>query len=76
MSMPPGALPLIKTLQVDYRKRTRGDIRAVATLTEEQRDEIRGAAKGSIDVAVQATDASGDEPIDCRAVWAWVPRRA
>lgn len=75
MNMPPGTLPLIKTLQVDYKKRTRGAIRAVATLSAEQREQIRATERGSVDVTVHATDDSGDEPIECAAVWAWVPRK-
>lgn len=33
MNLPDDKLPLIKTLQVDYQKRTKGDMRAVARLT-------------------------------------------
>jgi acyl-coenzyme A thioesterase PaaI-like protein len=75
MNLPASKLPLIKTLKVDYVKRSRGDLRAVATISDAQRAEIRGADKGSIDVEVHATDATGEEPIRCQAVWAWVPRR-
>lgn len=75
MNMPRGALPLITTLKVDYNKRTRGDIRAEATLSPEQRETIRTTERGSVDVPIRATDASGDEPIDCQAVWAWIPRK-
>jgi acyl-coenzyme A thioesterase PaaI-like protein len=75
MNLPPSKLPLIKTLKVDYVKRSRGDIRAVATISEAQRVEIRGADKGSVDVEVHATDATGEEPIRCQAIWAWVPRK-
>jgi len=74
MNMPRAALPLITTLKVDYRKRTRGDIRAVAVLSPEQREAIRSTERGSVDVTIRATDASGEEPIECQAVWAWIPR--
>lgn len=75
MNMPRGTLPLITTLKVDYRKRTRGDIRAVATLSPEQREAIRSTEKGSVDVTVHAMDQTGEEPIECQAVWAWIPRK-
>lgn len=75
MNLPGSKLPLIKTLTVDYVKRSRGDIRAVATISEAQRAEIRGADRGSIEVEVHATDATGQEPIRCQAIWAWVPRK-
>lgn len=76
MNTPPTSLPLIKTLRIDFKKRTRGDVRAVATLTEEQRHLIRTEPRGNVDVEVHATDASGEEPILCLATWAWVPRKS
>jgi acyl-coenzyme A thioesterase PaaI-like protein len=75
MNLPPTKLPLIKTLKIDYKKRTRGDLRAVATFTEAQREEVRRADKGNTEIEVHVTDATGEEPIRCTAIWAWVPRR-
>jgi acyl-coenzyme A thioesterase PaaI-like protein len=75
LNVPDSRVPLIKSLKVDYVKRTKGDLRAVASLTEEQRELIRSTEKGEVEVQVQATDESGAEPIRCVAVWAWVPRK-
>lgn len=66
-------VPLITSLVMEYNKRTKGDIRAVATLTEEQRELIRASDRGSVEVEIHATDRTGDEPIRCAATWAWVP---
>lgn len=75
MNLPDDKLPLIKSLKVDYLKRTQGDMRAVATLTREQVELIRSTPKGEVLVPVIVTDESGAEPIRCEMLWAWVPKR-
>lgn len=75
MNLPDDKLPLIKTLKVDYVKRTKGDMRAVATLTKEQVRQIRTEPKGEVSVPVIVTDESGEEPIRCEMLWAWVPKQ-
>jgi len=66
---------LIKSLQVDYYKRTQGDMKAVATLSPEQIALIRSTPKGEVNVPVVVTDESGEEPIKCTMLWAWVPKK-
>ena len=75
MNLPDDKLPLIKTLKVDYLKRTRGDMRAVASLTPDQVQLIRTTPKGEVLVPVVVTDESGEEPIRCEMLWAWVPKK-
>ncbi len=75
MNLPDDKLPLIKTLKVDYLKRTQGDMRAVATLTPEQVNLVRTTPKGEVLVPVVVTDESGQEPIRCEMLWAWVPKK-
>lgn len=75
MNLPDDKLPLIKSLKVDYVKRTKGDMRAVATLTAEQVQLVRTAPKGEVLVPVLVTDESGEEPIRCEMLWAWVPKK-
>lgn len=75
MNLADDKLPLIKTLKVDYVKRTQGDMRAVATLSAEQMQLIEREPKGEISVAVLVTDESGEEPIRCEMIWAWVPKK-
>ena len=65
----------IKTLKVDYLKRTQGDMRAVAQLSPEQIRLIQTLDKGEVTVPVSITDASGGEPISAEMVWAWVPKK-
>jgi acyl-coenzyme A thioesterase PaaI-like protein len=75
INLPDDKLPLIKSLKVDYYKRTQGDMRAVATLTPEQRRQIETEPKGEVLVPVVVTDESGEEPIVCTMLWAWVPKK-
>lgn len=75
MNLPDDKLPLIKSLKVDYLKRTQGDMRAVATLTPEQVEMIRSTPKGEVLVPVMVTDESGEEPVRCEMLWAWVSKQ-
>ncbi|MBI5528704.1 MAG: DUF4442 domain-containing protein [Deltaproteobacteria bacterium] len=75
MNVPDDKLPLIKSLKVDYRGRTKGAMRAVATLTPEQRRRIGNEERGDVSVETHVTDENGTEPISCEMVWAWVPAR-
>ncbi len=75
MNLPDDKLPLIKTLKVDYTKRTQGSMTAVATLSPEQIALIRSTPKGEVTVPVVVTDESGQEPIQCEMIWAWVPKK-
>lgn len=75
MNLPDDKLPLIKTLKVDYLKRSAGDMKAVAQLRPEQIQQILTQDKGEVTVPVSITDESGQEPIQCEMVWAWVPKK-
>ena len=75
MNVPDDKLPLIKTLKVDYLKRAVGDLKAVAQLRPEQIQQIVTLDKGEVTVPVSITDESGQEPIACEMVWAWVPKK-
>jgi len=75
MNLPDDKLPLIKSIHVDYKKRTKGSMRAVATITEEQRKKMNADPKGSVPIEVHVTDETGSEPIQCEMIWAWVPKK-
>lgn len=75
MNLPDAAVPVIKTIKIDYVKRAAGDMRAVATLTDEQRARIMREPKGDVLVACTVTDEKEVEPIACEMTWAWTPKR-
>ena len=74
VNLPDDKILLIKSLHVDYKKVAKGDLKAVATLTEEQRQQILTEPKGEVLVACTVTDSSGEEPIQTQMLWAWIPK--
>jgi acyl-coenzyme A thioesterase PaaI-like protein len=75
MNVPDDKLMLLKSMKVSYYKRAQGDMRAVATLNAEQVQRMFVEDKGDVLVDVVVTDESGDSPIVCEMVWAWVPKK-
>ena len=74
VNIPDDKILLIKSLHVDYKKVAKGDLKAVATLTEAQRQQILNEPKGEVLVACTVTDSSGEEPIQTQMLWAWIPK--
>ena len=74
-SVPDDRVPVIKSMKIDYVKRAKGDLEAVATLKAEEVERIVATPKGEITVPVKVTDIEGNEPIHCEMVWAWTPKR-
>ncbi|OZG75117.1 DUF4442 domain-containing protein [Hahella sp. CCB-MM4] len=75
MNVPDSSVPVIKTMKLDYVKRTAGDMRAEACLTDEQINAIQTQEKGEVAVPVTITDAEGKEPVVAEMIWAWTPKR-
>src|SRR3990167_2278470 len=75
MNVRDDCLPLAKELKVQFKRRTQGDMRAVAHLSAQQRQLMQSQDKGEVVVPVTVTDASGEQPIVCEFIWAWVPAR-
>ena len=73
MNVRDDCIPVVKDMRVQFKKRGQGAMRAVAILTDEQRALIRSSTKGEVTVAVTVTDESGNQPIECEFVWAWIP---
>lgn len=74
-NLPDDRLPLIKTITTHFRRRTQGAMTAVATLTDAQIALIQQEPKGETLVPVTVTDESGQPPIECEMLWAWVPKQ-
>jgi uncharacterized protein (TIGR00369 family) len=75
MNVPDTSVPVIKTIKADYVKRAKGDMKAVATLTDKQVTQIKTQEQGETVVKVVVTDADGKEPILMEMVWAWTPKK-
>lgn len=75
LHVPDDKIPLLKSMHVDYVKRSTGDLTAVASLTDEQIERMRTQDKGDVNVKVVITDELGVNPVECEYVWAWVPKK-
>jgi acyl-coenzyme A thioesterase PaaI-like protein len=75
MNISDDCVPVIKTIKADYVKRAKGNMRAEASLTDEQIKLITSSNKGETTVPVTVTDADGKEPILMEMVWAWTPKK-
>ncbi|MPQ72105.1 DUF4442 domain-containing protein, partial [Pseudomonas sp. MWU12-2323] len=64
-----------KSMKVNYVRRSQGDMRAVASLSLEQIQLMHDTEKGEVLVPVQVTDESGEAPIECEMLWAWIPKK-
>lgn len=74
MNVPDSAVVLIKSLKVDFKRPTKGAMTAVATLTPEQQELMQSSEKGETLVQVIVSDESGEAPIQCEMLWAWITK--
>lgn len=75
MNVPDDCVLVIKTMNVNYRKRTQGAMKAEAHLSPEQQQQIASQNSGEISVPVTVTDETGNSPIECEMIWAWRPKK-
>ena len=73
MNLRDDCIPLAKHMRMAFKKRATGSLRAVATLSDEQRAAMQASDKGEVTVSVVVTDEAGIEPVECEFVWAWIP---
>ena len=74
MNVPDSCIVLIKSFKIDFKRPTKGAMTATATLTDEQQKLMQSTEKGETLVSVRVTDESGEEPIQCEMLWAWVSK--
>ncbi len=75
MNVPDTGVPVIKSMHIDFVKRSSGDITCKAHLTQEQVQTIQTLEKGEVSVACTITDKNSIEPIKAEMIWAWTPKR-
>ncbi len=75
INLPDHSLPLMKSMKLNFVKRSTGDFTAVAKLTDEQLASIRNDPKGEVTVPVTLTDEASIEPVLCEMTWAWIPKK-
>lgn len=74
INVPDSCIVLIKSFKIDFKRPSKGAMIATATLTDEQQKLMQGTEKGETLVSVRVTDESGEEPIQCEMLWAWVSK--
>ena len=74
MNVPDSAIVLVKSMKADFKRPSKGAMKAVATLTAEQQQLMQTAEKGETLVSVTITDESGEAPVQCEMLWAWVAK--
>ena len=75
MNVPDDKIPLLKSMQVHYLKRSQGQQQAIASLDVTQIEHIKTAEKGEVSVPVVVKDAVGTIVVEVEMVWAWIPKR-
>jgi len=75
MHIPDGRIPVLKTMNVEYLKRSIGGLTAEAHLTQAQIELLHSDEKGSFIIACKVIDDAGNKPINCQLEWAWTPAR-
>ena len=73
MNVRDDCVPVVQQIKVAFKKRAQGGLRAVAVLSPEQRALMQHSDQGEVTVAVQVSDESGEQPIECEFIWAWNP---
>ena len=75
VNIPDNKIPLMKTLKVDFIRRSKGKQTAVSTLSEEQINLIQTTDKGETLVPVKVTDETGQEVVKAEMLWAWILKK-
>ncbi len=75
MHLPDSKVPLLKSMQIQYIKRSTGWLTAEAFLTQEQIESLHREPKGSFIVACEVLDEMSETPIQCQMEWAWTEKR-
>lgn len=75
MNVPDSHLPLLKSMKLNYNKRMQGGLSAVALISNEQQHMLLTEDKGSMFIAVEISDESGQQPIVCEMEWAWTAKK-
>lgn len=75
VSIPDNKIPLMKSLKVDFVRRSKGKQTAISTLNDEQIKLIQNTDKGETLVPVKVTDETGEEVVKAEMLWAWITKK-
>ncbi|WP_066567493.1 DUF4442 domain-containing protein [Snodgrassella sp. CFCC 13594] len=75
MNTPDDKLILLKSMHIDYVRRSVGNMRALARIDEGQACLMQQTERGHLVVPCQVFDESDEEPIIVTMTWAWLPKK-
>jgi len=74
LNLPEGAVPLLRSMQIDFRRMARGRVTARAALSPAEQERIAGRPIGKVDVEVSLVSPDAEEPaVRGTLQWAWLP---
>ncbi|CAM3937348.1 DUF4442 domain-containing protein [Psychrobacter arenosus] len=78
LNLPSDRVLLVKSYEINfYRPLKKGQVAAIATLTDEQRQHILDTPKGEMVIPCVIDDRESDserDPITVDMIWAWIPK--
>jgi len=74
MHIPDDKTPVLKSMNIDYVKRSNGGLVAEAFLTQEQIEALHTEEKGKMIISCSVTDDKMVNPVICKMEWAWTPK--
>lgn len=75
--LPPGRLPLLKRMEIDYSARVVGGLTASARIDEATQRAMSEDPAGEVTIDVEIRDAAGGTPLHPRMTWVWrTPKRS
>jgi uncharacterized protein (TIGR00369 family) len=75
MHISDNSFQVAKEMNVKFLKLAKGNLRAEATITEEQIQLARNNEKGEITVTAKVIDEAGNVPLEYTCTWAWTPKQ-
>ncbi len=76
LNLPNDRIPLVKKIEADFVKRSKGALRATATLSPEQILLLETTEKGEMIIDVFVTDESGIQPVLIKVTSAWILKKS
>ena len=74
MHIPDDKIPVLKSMKIDYVKRSSGALVAEAFLTQEQIESLHTEEKGNMIISCSVIDDKMINPVICEMEWAWTPK--
>jgi acyl-coenzyme A thioesterase PaaI-like protein len=73
LNLTPPAVPLLRSMDLDYQRVAEGGVRAEATLSDDEQTRIAERPIGKIDVPIRCVDDAGETCAEGTLQWAWLP---